>query len=260
MSRSLGPEFDYFLRDVLPSLGLDWRRHRRRGVRRRVAERLRRLGLRSFDDYRELLQRDESEKKKLALMMGVTISRFFRDIHIFDYISEAWLDWNEKEKPIMLSLGCANGEEPYTLAMLWLEKGPGQVKPLILAMDMDYDCLIHAQNGRYPFSSIKEVPSEYREKYFKLERGEVLLDEKVKSMVHFYQSDLRTFHTPALLNLVLCRNSAFTYFDDESRVSMTERIAAALKPGGLLLIGSKEKIEAGAVFEFIDVGIYRRRD
>lgn len=258
MSRSWGLEFDRFLKEVLPGLGLDWRRHRRRGVRRRVAERMRALGLRSLGEYQDLLARDLREKDRLKTLLGVTISRFFRDAHVFDYLADkVWPAWEGRKRVVFFSAGCAGGEEPYSLAIHWQEKGPPGVRAVILALDIDEDSLTRAREGFYTSASLKEVPEEVKARWFRPEgRGRRLIDD-IKAMVCFYRGDLRLLGPPPGLDLALCRNLAYTYFSPQARHETTSALARALKPGGRLVVGAKEKIEPNGFFEAIYPCVYR---
>ena len=252
MSRYLGPEFDHFLRDILPGLGLDWRRHRRRSVRRRVAERLRSLRLKSFKEYQALLDRDPAERDRLAALMGVTISRFFREADVFDFLAaRVWPTWRGRSRVVMFSAGCAGGEEPYTLAMLWLENRPAGPRPVILSMDIDAESLYRARRGVYPEGSLREVRPKMKERYFSPAGREWLLKDEVRDMVSLYRGDFRVLGPPPGLDLALCRNLAFTYFGPEARLEATLALARSLRPGGWLVIGAKEKIERPDLFEAV---------
>ncbi|MEW5725329.1 MAG: CheR family methyltransferase [Thermodesulfobacteriota bacterium] len=259
MSRYLGPQFDHFLKEVLPGLDLDWRRHRRKGVRRKVADRLRALGLRSLEQYRRRLDADPLEKARLTALLGVTISRFFRDWPVFEFLARSvWPDWAGRERVIFFSAGCASGEEPYSLAMLWREAGPPGVRALILAQDLCPESLARARRGVYQESSLREVPDWLRDRYFEFRGREWRLVPEIREMVHFYQADFRLSGPPAPLDLALCRNMAYTYFDSAGRRQTTERLVAVLRPGGCLVVGAKEEIGPEARLKWIHPCVYLR--
>jgi len=260
VNRYLGSEFDSFLKNVLPDLGLDWRRHRRRGVRRRVAERMRTLGIRSLDVYQARLAGDQAEKDRFLALMGVTISRFFREARVFEYLAaEVWPVWTGRDKVAMFSAGCAGGEESYTLAIMWREHGPTGVRPVILAADIDLEVLLRARRGVYSSASLKEVPAELKTKYFRAEDGRWRLDESIQKMVHFYRADLRRSGFPPELDLVLCRNLAYTYFTHQAQEETTRAIARVLAAGGFLVVGAKEKPKPEDIFDQVYPCVYRLR-
>jgi len=258
VNRYLGSEFDSFLKNVLPDLGLNWRRHRRRGVRRRVSERMKTLGIRSMAEYQACLARDPKEKNRFLTLLGVTISRFFREAHVFDYLAaEIWPAWSGRKRVVMFSAGCAGGEEPYTLAILWREHGPAGVRPVILAADLDPEALPRARRGVYPPSSLREVPAAIKARYFHPQNGQWSLDEDVKKMVHFYRADLRHSGFPEELDLVLCRNLAYTYFALQAQEETGRAMAKALAAAGLLVVGAKERPKPEMMFEQVYPCVYR---
>lgn len=117
-----------FLQWALPQLGLDWRGFRkvRRQVCRRIAARIRALGLADTAAYRERLESDRAEWPALAGLCTIPISRFYRDREVFDCLGAAVLPALAEaarkrgaERLECWSAGCASGEEPYTLALQW---------------------------------------------------------------------------------------------------------------------------------------------
>lgn len=242
-------------------MGLDWRRHRRRGVRRKVAERLRALGVGSLTAYLETLKNDPREQDRFAALLGVTISRFFRDAHVFHYLAEhVWPKWSGRHKVFMSSCGCAGGEEPYSLAVFWREKGPPDVRPVMLAMERDAQSLDRAMKGLYPPSSLKEVPPDVRDRHFRAESTNWRIRPEIREMVHFYRADLRRLGPPEGMDLILCRNLAFTYFTRPVREETARALAAALRPGGYLVVGATETVETVEWFEAVYPCIYRLKD
>jgi chemotaxis protein methyltransferase CheR len=116
-----------FLQWVLPRLGRRWDGYRRvrRQVCRRVWRRVGELGLDSLAEYRSLLERDPDEWRRLDAMTDITISRFYRDRAVYDFLrSEMLPTLIERARRAgrstvrVWSAGCANGEEPYTLTII----------------------------------------------------------------------------------------------------------------------------------------------
>jgi chemotaxis methyl-accepting protein methylase len=242
MSRHWGLEFDRFLQAALPPLGLTPARHRRKAVRRKTAARMDQLRIRRLADYLERIQGDPLEAAYFKRLLGVTISRFFRNWSLFEFLAEnVFPDASHQAPPILLSIGCASGEEPYSLAVLWRERGPGGVKPIILGLDMQMTPLRRAQAGVYQAGSLKEAPAEWQDRYFTRRGSDFYLDESIKQMVHFLQGDFWNFALKRDCRLILCRNMAYTYFDRAAREQATVRLAEALEPGGCLAVGAKDK-------------------
>jgi chemotaxis protein methyltransferase CheR len=222
------------------------------------------LGIHDFRAYLSLLRRNPGEWDALRPLLTVTISRFFRNRRVFEVLARQVLSpLAAKENPVCAwSSGCASGEEAYTLRILW-EELPGRKPDLsILATDIDEECLKRAEEGLYPESSLREVSGEISDRYFRGEGGRYRLREDVVRSVTFQRHDLLGESPPGDFDLVLCRNTAFTYFAVPRRIAIVEEIAAAVPPGGCLVLGRTEKLPPEAAAWFFRVcppyNIFRR--
>ncbi|HYA87657.1 MAG TPA: CheR family methyltransferase [Nitrospirota bacterium] len=128
-------------------------------------------GFRNVAAYRMFLETNDGEWAVLDSLCGITISRFYRDREVFRFLeqdvlvtlSEDALARGENELRC-LSIGCASGEEPYALALLW-DRGTGRHFPslalTILATDADPAMIRRAKQGYYPSGSIAGLPAEW---------------------------------------------------------------------------------------------------
>jgi chemotaxis protein methyltransferase CheR len=249
-----------FLRAILPHLHLRWEGFRRvrRQVCRRLEARRRALGLASLDDYRAWLDQHPDELRVLDGMCRVTISRFWRDRAVFDALGARLLPaLAERARQRgagelrVWSAGCGSGEEPYSLAILWrLEVGPRfhGLALRVVATDVDAHLLERAREGVYPASSLREIPAALRARAFEPVEDGGRLRPDFREGIELRCEDLRD-GAPAghgLFDLVLCRNLAFTYFDESLQRRALADIAEALLPGGVLLLGSHERLLSDA--------------
>ena len=163
-----------FLQWALPRLALRWAGFRR--VRRQVCRRLRRrldaLGLASLEAYRTQLEARPEEWAVLEALTPITISRFYRDRAVFQQLEHVVLPTLAgagRDRVVAWSAGCASGEEPYTLRLMWHEavaaRFPG-VRLEILATDLDPAMLRRAREATYEPSSLRELPMPWRERGF----------------------------------------------------------------------------------------------
>jgi chemotaxis methyl-accepting protein methylase len=147
------------------------------------------------------------------------------------------------------SAGCASGEEPYTLAMLFADtatraRHPGWMKRLAIdATDIDRVCLDRARIGSYPIGVFSETPSEFITRYTEPtpEGGRMVIDE-IRNAVQVHRLDLtrdRPRNPP--YDLVVCRN-VLIYFDRAMQERLFAMFAEALRPGGILVLGKVETI------------------
>ena len=247
-------EFVRFLQDVLPLMGLKWAGFRKvRGtVRRRVTRRLRELAITDLDAYRDYIERTPEEWSRLQAMCRIPISRFFRDRKVFRLLGETVLP-SRAEAALKagrsnircLCIGCASGEEPYSINLVWLTSVVRRYAALkldILAVDAEETMLERARAGRYKESSLKEVPREIRETAFEQANGEFRLRAAYRTGVRFDLCDVRENIPSGPFDIVFCRNLAFTYFSDIVQRGFLEQIDDRLRPGGFLIIGGHERL------------------
>ena len=158
---------------ALPRLQFRWPGFRkvRRQVRKRIERRLQGLGLAGAEAYRDYLQSHPEEWQVLDTCCRITISRFYRDRGVFDYLGRVILPGlaqaavHEGSSEVRCwSAGCASGEEPYTLAILAAHgsfaQSPG-VRLRVLGTDVDEAVLARARRARYPPGSLKDVPADW---------------------------------------------------------------------------------------------------
>ncbi len=264
--------YDQFLRCVCPPLDLEWRKYRRRTARRRVEARMEELGIGEFPEYARLLQHDPGEARGFADRSRVTLSRFFRERQRWEALGSRVLPellrhGGEGSSLRAWSAGCCNGEEPYTLAVLWLEvlqpRFPDRSLE-VLATDIDPRVLERARDGWYQPRTLREVPHAALVRRFVPERGGWRVRPEVSRLVGFERHNLMEDPPPHAMDLVLCRYLAFTYYRGARRHRAAGHIWKALRSGGALMIGRKEGLGPGdlAFFEpWPEVeGVFRRRD
>jgi chemotaxis protein methyltransferase CheR len=243
-----------FLQWALPRLGLRWPGYRKvRGqVCKRLGRRLAALALADLAAYRRRLEAEPGEWSELETLCHITISRFYRDRATFETLSEAVLPElaaaaQARGETVLRcwSAGCASGEEPYTLAMLWIlevsRRCPGMGIEIV-ASDAEPAVLARARAARYAWGSLKELPESWRDTAFKRVDGRYTLRPAFRTPVRFHRQDIRKRMPSGSFDLILCRNLAFTYFDEEGQRRVLERLARRLVPGGALVLGGHERL------------------
>ena len=247
-----------FLQWALPRLRLRWPGFRKvRGqVCKRIAGRIHELGVAGLHAYRDHLERHHDEWPALDNLCRITISRFFRDEAVFRVLEGAVLpafaERVRSRRGQMLSCwcaGCASGEEPYSLAILWRLALQARFPGLgisIVATDADEALLTRARKGSYRASSLRELPAAWRTQAFEISRSNYILKDPFREAVRFMRRDLRSGHPGGPFDIVLCRNLAFTYFDEDLQREVLMSIAGSLVPEGALVIGTHEKLPVDA--------------
>ncbi|HET6371267.1 MAG TPA: CheR family methyltransferase, partial [Nitrospiria bacterium] len=118
-----------------------------------------------------------------------------------------------------------------------------------------------ARRGCYPKSAIKDLPENWREEAFDTQNNEFCLKTEYREPVLFLLQDIRRTVPEGRFDLILCRNVAFTYFDDLLQREIFKKVMDKLIPGGGLVIGSTETLPeevAGLELWTKCRGIYRK--
>ncbi|MCA6114643.1 hypothetical protein J6524_06880 [Bradyrhizobium sp. WSM 1738] len=242
-----------FLQWALPQLELNWAGFRkvRRQVCKRMRQRIAALGLSGFAAYRERLEGDAQEWQVLDQFCHITISRFLRDRGVFDHLRTSILPAvaerarSERRAARCWSAGCASGEEPYSIRMLWdieLDCGNPRTKMSIVATDIDDALLARARDGCYSRSSLREVRPELIARAFEQTGSRLCIQAQYREGVIFLKQDLRSEAPPGPFDLILCRYLAFTYFAPSLQQRILRVFAARLVPNGFLVVGSHENV------------------
>ncbi len=247
-----------FLQWALPRMGLYWPGFRKvRGlVCKRIDRRRRALGIDTVAGYRDLLHDNAVEWDALRALCAIPISRFYRDRGVFAALEHVVLPGlaavacaRPEHTLTCWSVGCASGEEAYTLSIVWQLQCAARFPAValrILGSDVDPMLLARAAVGCYPFSSLAELPPGLRAQAFEARAGRQCIRKKFRAGVVFEQRDIRDSLPDGRFDLVLCRNVVLTYFQPALQRSVLHRIIATLRPGGALVVGVHESLPAGA--------------
>jgi chemotaxis methyl-accepting protein methylase len=259
---------DNEFRTLLDHLNRPWAGYRkvRKGVKKRLRRHMQALGCATVDGYIARLARDQNARAACEACLRVTISRFFRDRQLWQRLENGILpDLTRRfSSPIRIwSAGCACGEEPYSLAMIWSQIAPATTVHL-LASDADDTCLARARAGMYTPSSLKEVPDRLRERYFESKKGGRqfhIRTGRLPTIVWQVHDLLDPPPEAAPFHLILLRNNLLTYYRGAQQESAVARLLAGLITGGYLVIGAHERLPASAAVLAKDVGcpwVFRR--
>jgi chemotaxis protein methyltransferase CheR len=274
LSRVKDAECVAFLQWALPRLGLRWRGFRkvRKQVCKRIDRRMHTLGMHGAAAYRAYLDGHADEWTVLDGLCTISISRFYRDYRVFDALGDTVLPALAAQATTRAdttvrcwSAGCASGEEPYTMSLIWNQRTRHQfprARLAVVATDMDPTLLDRTRVACYPRSSLRELPSGWVDAAFVRHDDEYCLRDSYKARVEVLLQDIRTDQPSGPFDLLLCRNVAFTYFEEPVQRRLVSRLAELIPRDGFLVLGRHESLPCGAPFVpyASALGIYRRRD
>ena len=212
---------------------------------------MRDLGLDNFAAYRARLQADPTEWNVLDECCHITISRFFRETTVFEVLCKHVLPdiaargKREGRNAWVWSAGCASGEEPYTIRILWdieVASFYPTVSLSIIASDVDDAMLARARQGCFETTSLHELPASLVEQAFERMGSLYCVKSTYRQGIDFIDQDLRLEMPEHLFDLILCRYVAFTYFTAPLQRKVMARMLERLRPNGYFVIGAHEQL------------------
>jgi chemotaxis protein methyltransferase CheR len=257
------------IRDILfEGRGFDLDGYKDRCIKRRIAARVRNLGYPRIEGYIALLANDDEEQERLLEALTIHVSQFFRNPTTFSVLEEKLLPEllrkrrGEGEVRVW-SVGCAAGEEPYSIALLCDEMCGPHDQVSILGTDVSADVLKKARAGLYETHRLVEVPDPVLAEYFIKEGVRYRLNGRIRSKVRFLRHDILQDRPFPRADLILCRNMLI-YFSRQEQEKILKILVNALAPEGLLVLGRAETMvsESRELFTCVDPAerIYRKRD
>ena len=218
-----------------------------RRVERRMA--MARIDAHDTGRYLELLRRDPEELEILAKDLLIHVTGFFRDRDVFALLKTETIPALLRACAPARSLrvwiaGCSTGEEAYSVAMLFREvmrEAKIDVTLQIFASDVDADAVEKARAGYYPTSIEGDVSRERLSAFFFKDDGGYKVSPELRSAIVFTVQDVLVDPPFARLDMVSCRN-LMIYLAPLAQAKLVSLFRFALKPGGVLLLGSSETV------------------
>lgn len=189
----------------------------------------------------------------------IGVSSFFRDAFAFQTILAAVLPaLGATRRPLrIMSVACANGEELYSIAMMLAEAGLLE-RAHLLGTDCRGDAIAAARAGWYGDEALADIDPRWRGRYFERgRRGGSRIAAGLRAAVQWQQADATRGIAAGPWDLVLCRN-LFIYLHPQTNKAMFERLAAAIAPGGFLVLGKAERPPPGLRLATIGRCVFRK--
>jgi chemotaxis protein methyltransferase CheR len=182
----------------------------------------------------------------LASLCRVTISRFYRDRSVFDYIGSVVLPRLADRKGGAVacwSAGCASGEEAYTMQTLWKSRTtPSGGVLRVLGTDSEPHMLERARKAEYRASALKDLPSELLASAFERSGDTFLLKAPFKENVEFEVRNVRESLPTGPFDIILVRNFILTYFEEDLQCEILPKLFDCLREGGVVVTGVHETL------------------
>ena len=225
-------------------------------LKNRLVKRMADLGIKSYRGYFYHVKYDTSlrEFKELMNLITTNETSFFRNEPQLLSFSAEVLPLMIKEKSQgkgtksikVWSAGCSTGEEPYTLAMMILEK-LGSIagwKVEIIANDISEEVLSKARQGDYAGLTLRNIKPNILERFFDKVGELYRVKQEVKALVRFSHINLnepRQMSMHSGFDAIFCRN-VMIYFSDEVKRQIVRGFYNSMQPNGYFYIGHAETL------------------
>ncbi len=260
-------EFEAVLKYLHDTRGFDFSKSRYSSLERKITARTDLLEISTARDYIQYLESHPEEWPTLIDLLTINVSRFFRNTLTFEMLAKqifpGILALKRQESCPSLriwSVGCAFGEEPYSIAILihdLLKKEPFDIDLNIFATDINQTALKKARDAVFKTEQLPNVPLKYLQTLFKPKQEQYKLKKKIKEMVNFSFYDILdagTYVPPESVygdfDMVLCRN-LLIYFLQENQKTIFKKLFRALAPKGYLVLGEAERLPVEYQNDFI---------
>ena len=255
---------------LLQRTGHDFHGYKRPTFMRRVHRRMGVTGADRIEDYLDTLRGRPEEAQNLFNDLLISVTRFFRDPREFEFLQREVVpklfgNKGRGEQVRVWVLGCATGEEAYSIAILLREHAARLASPpgvQIFATDLDARALTVARTGRYPASIARDVSAERLARWFTEEGATYVVSRELRDACVFSQHSLVKDTPFSRLDLASCRN-LLIYLGPELQDQVIPLLHFGLETGGYLFLGASEGIARhGRLFASVERGmhIFRKLD
>ncbi|HUR59990.1 MAG TPA: chemotaxis protein CheB [Opitutaceae bacterium] len=251
------------LRDVLLHLrtrtGHDFSYYKRATIIRRIGRRMQVNGVEDVPAYLAFLRTHPGEAGALLHDLLISVTNFFRDREAFAKLEQSlphiFANKRQTDSVRVWVPACATGEEAYSIAMLLLEHSRKlEARPLlqVFACDLDDEAIQQARTGLYPETIAADVSEERLRSFFTKDHRGYRVRRELREMVLFAVHDLIKDAPFSRMDLISCRN-LLIYLNREAQKRVFETFHFALRPHGLLFLGSSESVaDDSALFRVMD--------
>ncbi|MNI06902.1 Chemotaxis protein methyltransferase Cher2 [compost metagenome] len=254
-------DFLLFIKKVKDYTSIDLALYKEAQMKRRLTTLRTKRGFTTFAAFFEAMMKDKTMFYEFLDRMTINVSEFWRNPNRWEVVEQKFIpEMLRKNRRLKVwSAACSTGEEPYTLAMILAEQG-ALADSQLHATDLDDGALEKAKKGVYVDRSLRDVPDKYVKKYFNQDQVTFHVKDELKRAVKFQKQNLLVDVFDSGFDLIVCRN-VIIYFTEDAKHILYQKFAKALKPGGLLFVGSTEQIFSPGQYDLepADTFFYRKK-
>lgn len=235
--------YEVFKKSVYELTKIDLNSYKERQMKRRIDSLITKHKYTTYAEYVSVLKQNKVMFDEFVTYLTINVSEFYRNPEQWQLLEKEVLPSLLQKSPNIKiwSAACSTGDEPYSLVML-LSKFMPLSKIKIIATDIDKQVLDKARMGLYNIKSLKGLPQEFITKYFTAVNASTYqIADSIKACVEFQHHNLLKDPYPSGMDLIVCRN-VLIYFTEEAKDVIYKKFNQALKPNGILFVGSTEQI------------------
>jgi len=241
--------------------GIDFSLYRQATIKRKLKLRLDETGKANSQEYLSYLKLHPEEVDVLINTLTINVSNFFRNPLVYELLfSEVLPELISGFRFLKVwSVGCANGEEPYSIAMMTnelLKREQDYFDVSIFGCDIDSEAVGRALKGEYREGELSEVKKKHMDAFFRqvsksdeslsMHEDVYKINDEIKAMVKFESSDLIADLKTGRkklgdYNLILCRN-VLIYMNMSLQAEVFKDLSDKLYENGYLVIGATETL------------------
>jgi chemotaxis protein methyltransferase CheR len=221
--------------------GVDLSSYKRQQMERRIRSYVDRRSSTTLNEFLRAIQDSPADLDDFLDRITINVSELYRNPEQYELLRTRVLPQlpGSATGPRVWSAGCSYGAEAYTLATMLTDGGSARFQ--VTGTDIDRRVLERAERGWFSENDMRSVPPRIRGRFFEARDGGFRAGDALRSHLRFTTHDLLKDRYQTGWDLVLCRNVVI-YFTDEARDQVHRSIAAALRPGGYLMVGATERV------------------
>lgn len=207
-------------------------------------DRRRSVAAADLDAYAALVERDVTEAARLRALVAVPETWLFRYPASFELL-RGWIAAGRPGRFRALSVACATGAEPFSIAATAIAGGVPAEAVEVLAIDPNPDALRQARDGALGRLAARgAIPQWAHGTVCVGPDGTPVVAPEVRARVRFVAGrapEALPEQSAGGFDAVFCRNLAI-YLAPEARRAIGARLAELVRPGGLLFLGHAERL------------------
>lgn len=233
-------EWTKFYQDFQKVGKLDLSQYKARQLNRRILSMVDSQECKNLDEFLLFVKKSPENTQWFLDRLAINVSELFRN-------PEKWKEMESTIIPELLkkssslkvwSAGCSYGAEAHSLACILDSKFPGRHR--IVGTDIDKEALDQAIRGEFSQADTRAVPKEYLS-YFEQKDSKFWATDPIKKYLQFKKQNLLADPFVGGYDLIMCRNVVI-YFNEDAKDVLYRKFFRSLRPGGILFVGSTERI------------------